>query len=148
VTALAAAEDSRTHVVSLCLDYGEGYIPAGPLCWSPAQVALFLTDWLPRRASLDADDRAALPDVLRAWVRFALLRRDVPEPWITPVVQAVDEHLPTFTEAFGDPSTAGPAKQVLAQLEAMGIDLTDADAVSDGIRAVNAGSLARRLLAE
>lgn len=34
----------------------------------PGQVGLFLADWLPRKAVLDAEQRAALPDVLRRWI--------------------------------------------------------------------------------
>jgi len=67
-----------------------------PVRRRPDQVAAvdaFLIDWLPRKAHLDAADRAALPGALRAWVRFALERRDVPAEWITPVVDAVNDAL-------------------------------------------------------
>ena len=146
VTALDAEPDSIGYLSSVCLDYGTGYMPTGYLCWSPAQVEYFLTDWLPRKAHLDADDRAALPGVLRAWVRFALERRDVPAEWITPVVGAVEDCLPGFAEAVDDTSSWGPAKQLVARLESMGIDLSDQDAVDGAIRAVNAENLARRVL--
>jgi hypothetical protein len=138
VKALGVAEDAVAYVSSLCLDYGEGYIPSGHLAWSPAHVANFLIDWLPRKAHLDADDRAALPGVLRAWVRFALLRRGIPEEWITPVARAVDEFLPAFTAAVDDASSWGPAKQFVAYLDKMGIDPTDQAAVQNAIDAYNA----------
>jgi hypothetical protein len=146
VADLDAEADSVSYLSTLCLDYGTGYMPTGHLCWSPAQVAYFLTDWLPRKAHLDAEDRAALPGVLRAWVRFALERREVPAEWITPVVEAVDTYLPEFTEAVDDPSSWGPAKQLAARLQEMGVDLTDRAAVDDAIRAVNAENLARSIL--
>jgi hypothetical protein len=69
-------EVSRS-LAELLLDYGEGYIGAGHLCWSPGEVMLLLTDWLPRKIILDADQRAALPDVLRAWLRFTLTQRNI-----------------------------------------------------------------------
>ena len=58
-----ATDSGRDDQVSrslaeLLLDYGEGYIGAGPLCWSPGEVMVLLTDWLPQ-AILDADQRAA-----------------------------------------------------------------------------------------
>jgi hypothetical protein len=112
-------------LADLFLDFGEGYIEAGPLAWSPGHVSALLNDWLPRKASLDADQRRDLPDVLRAWVRFALEGRSLDERWIVSVEEAVDEFLPGFRDAFDDPEAWGPAKQIAAELLARGIDLTD-----------------------
>ena len=133
---------------AMFLDYGEGYMTSGPLCWSPAWVGLFLTDWLPRKAVLDAEQRAALPEVLRRWIRFALRRRGVDLEWITPVVEAVDTYLPAFTEAFDDTTAWGPAKQIAAELAARGVDLSDQETVDGAVRALNAERLARYLTGE
>ena len=130
------------------LDYGEGYMSSGPLCWSPVWVELFMTDWLPRKAVLDAEQRTALPQVLRHWLRFALRRRGVDPDWITPVTDAVDRNLPEFVDAFDNTAVWGPAKQIAAELAARGVDLTDEDAVDDGVRALNAERLARYLTGE
>ena len=116
-----AADSGRDDEVSrslaeLLLNYGEGYIGAGPLCWSPGEVMLLLTDWLPRNTLLDADQRAALPDVLRQWLRFALTQRDIDPQWIDPVVAAVDTYLPIFHDAFDDETAWGPAKQFAAAI--------------------------------
>jgi hypothetical protein len=138
VTALHAVQDAVAYVASLCLDYGEGYIVTDRLAWNPGHVALFLADWLPHKADLDADDRAALPGVLRAWVRFALTRRGIPERWITPVTAAVDENMPAFTAAIDDSSCWGPARQFAAHLERMGVDPTDQEALDGAIEAFNA----------
>lgn len=100
------------------------------------------------KAILDADQRELLPGTLRNWVRFALRQRGVEERWIQPVVQAVDIHLAEFAEAFDDESSWGPAKEMAAELEARGIDLSDRAAVDDALRELNAGRLARRLLGE
>lgn len=146
VAALAAEPESVGYVSSLCLDYGTGYMPTGHLCWSPSRVAHFLVDWLPRKAHLDADDRAALPGVLRSWVRFALERRGVPPEWITPVVDAVDTCMPGFDDDMDDPTSWGPAKQLVTRLQELGVDLSDQQAVDAAIREVNAENLARGLL--
>lgn len=106
---------------------------------------MFLADWLPRKAFLDTNDRAALPDALRSWVRFALERRGVADEWITPVTDAVDTWLPQFESAVDDETSWGPAKQIAAELQARNIDIRDKDAVNEVIRQVNAGNLARRL---
>lgn len=146
-----ATDSGRDDAVSrslaeLLVDYGEGYIGAGPLCWSPGEVMVLLTDWLPRKAVLDVDQRAALPDVLRAWLRFALTRRDISPDWIGPVVDAVDTYLPVFEDAFDDETAWGPAKQVAAALTERGIDLTDRHAVDNAIHRLNAEQLAHQLL--
>jgi hypothetical protein len=106
---------------------------------------MFLGDWLPRKAILDAGQREALPAALRRWVRFALQRRGVDPRWIEPVVAAVDEYLPMFTDAFDDERSWGPAKQIVAELTARGVDVTDRAAVDAAIGELNAEKLARRL---
>ncbi len=146
-----ATDSGRDDAVSrslaeLLLDYGEGYIGAGHLCWSPGEVIVLLTDWLPRKAILDADQRAALPDLLRAWLCFALTRRDISPEWIGPVVDAVDTYLPVFEDAFDNETAWGPAKQVAAALTERGIDLTDPHAVDNAIHQLNAEQLAHQLL--
>ncbi|MFC3741556.1 hypothetical protein [Paractinoplanes deccanensis] len=62
----APADDTVARsLADVFLDYGDGYMTSGTLCWSPAQVGLFLADWLPRKAALNEQQRAALPEVLR-----------------------------------------------------------------------------------
>jgi hypothetical protein len=86
-----------------------------------------------------------LPATLRQWVQFALTRRGVSEEWIAPVVAAVDEHLPKFEAALDDDAAWGPAKEIAAELEARGVDVTDKQAVDAVISQLNAARLARRL---
>jgi hypothetical protein len=133
-------------LADLFLDYGEGYIISGPLHWSPTEVMLLLTDWLPRKAVLDPEQRAALAETLRRWVRFALTERAVDPAWIAPVIEAVDTFAPEFEAAFDDHTSWGPAKQIAAALTERGVDLTDREAVDQAVRALNAENLARRLI--
>lgn len=143
---VGAEPDVVRSLAELFLDYGEGYIISGPLSWSPDQVMLFLSDWLPRKAILDADQRNALPRVLGQWITFALTERGIDPPWINPVLDAVNIHLPEFQAAFDDTTAWGPAKQIAAALTERGIDLTNRQAVDDAIRALNAERLAQRLI--
>ena len=137
--------EATRHVADLIIDYGQNYLDGGPLAWSPAAVMMFLVDFLPRKVALDTAERTVLPDVLRSWLRYALPARGVPQEWVSPVVDAVTEYLPAFEEAFDDQASWGPAKQVVADLTARGIDLTDRQAVDEGIRALNAHRLAEHL---
>lgn len=137
-------DEVTRSLADLFLDYGEGYIRSGPLCWSPGEVMLFLTDWLPRKAILEAGQRQALPDILRQWLTFALTQRGIDPRWITPVVEAVDSHLPEFRDAFDDHAAWGPAKEIAAALAERGVDLSDKQAVEEAIHALNAERLTRR----
>jgi hypothetical protein len=139
-------DEVTRSLAELFLDYGEGYIGSGPLCWSPREVMLLLTHWLPRKAILDPHQRKALPDTLRQWLTFALTQRGIDPQWITPVLEAVDTYLPEFRAAFDDHATWGPAKQIAATLADRGIDLTDRQAVDNAIHALNAERLAQRLI--
>jgi hypothetical protein len=138
-------DEVTRSLADLFLDYGDGYITAGPLCWSPGTVGLFLADWLPRKAVLDAQQRAALLETLRGWLRFVLNRRGVDVEWIEPVVAAVDEFAPDFGEAFDTESAWGPAKQILTELSRRGVDLTDQEEVERAMSQLNAERLADRL---
>jgi hypothetical protein len=138
--------EAVSYVAGLLADYSYGYFGRGSLTWSPDWVELFLTDWLPRKAFLDGADRRVLPETLRKWVHFVLTRRGVSDEWITPVVAAVDEHLPEFESAIDDDAGWGPAKQIAAELTARGVDLADKEAVDLVVRELNAGRLARGLL--
>jgi hypothetical protein len=146
LTDIGSDDEVSRSLAELFLDYGDGYIGAGPLCWSPGEVMLLLTDWLPRKAVLDADQRNALPFVFRRWLTFALTQQGIDRQWISPVVDAVDTFLPEFHDAFDDETTWGPAKHVAAALTERGVDLTDRDAVDDAIRQLDAEQLAHRLL--
>ncbi|MFD5512878.1 hypothetical protein ACFWIB_34720 [Streptomyces sp. NPDC127051] len=137
--------DTIRSLAELFLDYGEGYITAGPLAWSPGHAALFLADWLPRKAVLDHHQRTLLPDTLKQWVDFSLTERGIEPRWITPVIEAVDIHLTDFLEAFDDHTSWGPAKQIATLLTSRGIDPNDQDAVNAAIRTINAERLARQL---
>lgn len=139
-------DDVTRSLADLFVDYGDGYITAGPLSWSPGAVMLFLTDWVPRKVALDAEQRAGMPEALRQWLRFALTRRGVAVEWIDPVVAEVDACLPEFEEAYDDESSWGPAKAVAAELAKRDVDLDDHAAVEQAIRALNAEQLARRLI--
>jgi len=146
VGASELADDSTTRsLADLFVDYGDGYLGDGPLGWSPEAVDLFMTDWVPRKVALDAEQRTELPEALRQWIRFALHERGVEDQWIEPVLEEVDACLEEFEEAFDDESAWGPAKQLVQALEERGVDLSDREAVELAISQTNASQLARRL---
>ncbi|WP_256840675.1 hypothetical protein [Ornithinimicrobium cryptoxanthini] len=129
------------------VDFGEGYLAGGVLAWSPGEVERFLLDWVQRKVILDPDDSAALPDVLREWVVFALRRKGVAGADIEPVVAVVDDLADDYRDDVGT-SPKGPAAELLSRAMAEGIDLGDKEAMDRLIGAYNAEQHARRLLSE
>jgi hypothetical protein len=113
------------YVVGLRSDY-EGR----PLRWSPTVVQQVLLDLAPRKLLLDADQAAAFPDVVRTFVRFAGARTGLHGRFVQETLDTVDEVEREFVDRVADPAVAGPAKTVLAMLQARGVDLTDIDAIN------------------
>jgi hypothetical protein len=112
-------------IVDQCLiarcEHGEG----DPLRWSPAVVELFMLDHLPRTAALSVDEARAVPEVLTAWVRFALTRRGLEERWIVETEDTIRELAAEFVGAMGAPQSFDPAQAATAALLAAGIDPSD-----------------------
>ena len=128
------------------VDFGDAYVSQGVLGWSPGEVEVFMLDWVHRKVLLDAEAMEALPDVLAAWVAFALRRRGLSEEAVAPVVEAVEGLRDEYVEAAGD--AGGPAAQIVSRLLAAGVDLDDREAVADAVSAYNAEQLARRVVTE
>lgn len=117
------------YILELRSDYG-----GQPLRWSPTVVAMLLGILAPRKLLLDAGQAAALPAVVRAIVRFSGERTGLDGVFVDETLAAVDEVEREFLDRIGDPAAAGPAKTVLAALEARGVDLTDVGAINDALQ--------------
>jgi hypothetical protein len=99
------------------------------LRWSPIRVEMVLLDWLPRRVILTPAEIAATPDVLRAFVRWALARQGIPADAIETTVAAVGRWEGDFAAAMADESRFGSGKLRLLQMRREGVDIEDPDAV-------------------
>jgi hypothetical protein len=122
------------HCLTARCDFGDG----DALRWSPTVVEMFLLDFLPRKATVDAAQIRAMPDVLGAWVAFCLERRGLEPRWIEETQATVDELMPEFRQAVTDQSSFGSGKRIEYAMLADGVDLTDEGAVQDWIDAFNA----------
>ena len=91
------------------------------------------------------DEIEALPAVLTAWVRFALIKRGLEEPFVDEAVQAVDDCAEEFRGAMADESNFGPGKSLFQALTADGVDVLDQDAVDAWLRDFNARPEEERL---
>jgi len=121
--------DQADVIASTCLNYLCDYLGDDPFRWSPIVVEMFLLDYLPRKVSLDLRTIDQVPPVLIEWIRFALTRRGLDARWIDETQASVDEHMRRFRSAMTDAKQFGPAKQVVNDMLADGIDFTDQAAV-------------------
>ncbi|MGH2765892.1 MAG: hypothetical protein ACRDKA_08275 [Actinomycetota bacterium] len=115
-----------------------------PLRWSPTVVEMCLLDWLPRNTILEDEVPRAIPDTLRALVRFAGARRSLPDDLVSETLDAIDRFEPEFTRALKSPSAGGPSKNLLLAMQRDGVDLGDREQVSDWIEEFNQRPLEER----
>ena len=70
-----------------------------PLRWSPVSVEMLLVDWYPRNVFDPPDLMQRVPDLVKAFVRFAHDRRHIP-PYLTEeTVAAVERWTPVYLDA-------------------------------------------------
>ena len=132
-------DEDAQDVAQLAIDFGADYNHGGPLRWSPVVVEIFMTDWLTRKVTREAQFFTRVADVLRDWVQYAGRRQGVPAEPLREAVEAVGHYRKEMLDAAGDPDAWGPAKTVaVAALEA-NVDLTDRDAVEDFMKRYNDG---------
>ena len=130
----ATLDEPARRAVDLIVDYGRDQL-GDPLRWSPIGVERFLLHWLPAHTILDDADLAAVPAALGAWVCYAGRRRGLPEAAVTATLAAVTEDGALLPDAYHDEDAGGPAKLILDQLLADGVDITDQAALDTWIAA-------------
>jgi hypothetical protein len=120
---------SFAFCVSLLLDHADTLPGDDPLRWSPTVAGLFLLDWVHRRAVLDIDDAAMLPQVVRAWTAYTGRRRALPAAAIAGTSTVVEELIPEFVRLYRTGERRSPATAAVAQLIAEGVDPSDMSAI-------------------
>lgn len=103
-------------ITRLWIDHALDQTVGGPLRVSAVLVELFLSYWLPRKVLADSAYFAAVPVVVKAWLRFAGARTELPPEAIAEAVEAVDIWVPALqSAAVADPSGLGHAGRVLLE---------------------------------
>lgn len=142
----AIARDFFTSAVGRALDrpderdllnsvlwFGTAYGPGDPLRWSPVNVEILLTDWFPRKVIADPEFLAKLPDLLRAFIRYAHERTGIRGGLTQQALAAVGQWEPRYSELIRDrrpPGVTGALAEILggsAELGVAGIILADLD---------------------
>ena len=107
---VGAAPDVVEHLARVIVDYGCDYDDGRVLRVSPAKLANLLLGWMPRRLVLNADDRAAVPSVIGAWVEFALAGSTLPPRAVVELRAALPDLLADFAIEYDNPKNFGPAR--------------------------------------
>jgi hypothetical protein len=115
------AEDlSDTKAASRCadhiIDYGCDHDFGRPLRMSPAKVATYLLDWLPRKIMLAAAEQHAMPHVLAAWVRWAGAKQNLAPQAMAETLESVFNSMGTFAQVYRDPTSFGLEAELVARL--------------------------------
>ncbi|GID68932.1 hypothetical protein Acy02nite_68130 [Actinoplanes cyaneus] len=128
-------QPSLQFCLGLLFDHAATLPGADPLRWSPAVAGLFLLDWVHRRAVLDIDDAAMLPQVVRAWSAYATWRRGLPAAAIAETAAEVEKLVPEFVRLYSTGERRSPATAAVAQLIAEGVDPNDSEAIDAWLQA-------------
>ncbi|BCY04994.1 hypothetical protein [Actinoplanes sp. L3-i22] len=128
-------QPSLQFCLGLLFDHAATLPGGDPLRWSPAIAGLFLLDWVHRRAVLDIDDAAMLPQVVRAWSAYATWRRGLPAAAIAETAEEVEKLVPEFVRLYSTGERRSPATAAVAQLIAEGVDPNDSDAIDAWLEA-------------
>lgn len=131
-------DDATVTIVASAIDFAADYAGGDPTRWSPVVVELFMADWLPRKATFEDETFARLPDVLRAWVRFAAGQRGVGAAATEEAVASVSLWEEDLRAAVTDPDRWGPAKTIGMSMKEAGVDMTDQAAIDRFIAVYNA----------
>jgi len=90
------------------LRFGTECGPGNPLRWSPVRVELLLADWIPRKVVAPADHLALVPNLLRAFIRFAHAALKLRSALTDESLTAVDSWEPSYLETVGASRPEGP----------------------------------------
>lgn len=116
-----AGEAART-CARLVVDYGADRDRGRPLRASPARAETFLLWWLPREAVLEESERAAMPAVVAAWMRWAGERAGLDAEVLAELDEVCAGAGATFGETYDDLASAAPSWLYLGELPPDGAD--------------------------
>jgi len=140
---LAAAHDgddpSVQFVASTLVEYDHTRKAGRPGLWSVTQAEVLLRFWLPRHVAFDAADRAVVVPVMSQYVAWAAERAGHDRSRVARTVDAVRTFGAGLEAAYADPANRGPGREIVEQMMADGVDMSDDRAVSRWIDRYNRG---------
>jgi hypothetical protein len=107
--------DERSLLESLNW-FGTDYGPGDPLRWSPVNVEILLTDWIPRKIVAETAYLAKAPDLLRAFIRYCHDRQGIRSALTEETLAAVDHWEPEYQRLIRSSRPQGPAALIAGML--------------------------------
>ncbi|MFI7062790.1 DUF1841 family protein [Kribbella sp. NPDC050124] len=104
------------YCARLIVDYGADYDDGKLLRVSPAKTEIFMLGWVPRKVLLDPGDRALLPELMRAWVRWSARRQGLPPAAVDELHEAARICAEEFDSAYDDADDSSQASALLSGL--------------------------------
>lgn len=109
-------DGDRRALLDSILWFGIDYGPGDPLRWSPVNVEIILTDWIPRKIVADVAYLSKAPNLLRAFIRCCHDRRGIRAALTTETLEAVDRWEPEYQRLIRSPRPQG-AHAIAAALQ-------------------------------
>ena len=115
------ADHDHRGLLQNLLWYGTQYGIGDPLRWSESAAQILLLDWFPRKVLAEPDFLVQLPDLLRAYVRFAHDRSGIRAGLTDLVLARIDEVEPAYRQRILS-TRSTPHEMLSALLGAQGVD--------------------------
>lgn len=96
-------DGDTADIVQTLIWFAVDYGPGDPLRWSPVSVEIVMTDWFPRKIRADRRYMGRMPDVLRAFIRYAHGMRSIPAHLTEETLDAVTRWEPDYRRAAASP---------------------------------------------
>lgn len=97
-----ALEPADESLVEPIVWYGTGYGHGDPYRWGGPRVEILLVDWFPRKVVAPYEELVRLPDVLRAFIRWAHGESGIAERRTDETLAVIDEYERDYLEAIAD----------------------------------------------
>jgi hypothetical protein len=134
------SEDQRDLLDSL-LWFGTDYANGDPFRWSPVTVEMLLDDWFPRKIVDEAAYLAKLPELLRAFIRYAHDRVGINPGLTAETLAAVDHYEPSYQRAIRSARLQGPAALLAGMFDTDPDDLSVGEIMLEGLERAVGGRL-------
>lgn len=109
--------DERGLLDSL-LWFGTDFATGDPFRWSPVTVEMLLDDWFPRKVVAEPSHLTKLPDLVRAFIRYAHDRQGIRAALTAETLAAVDHYEPGYQRAIRTARPQGPTALLAGMLDA------------------------------
>jgi hypothetical protein len=132
-------DPDHRYLLGVVVDFGSMYDIGDPLRWSPVNIELLLVDRVPRKVVEKADVLSKLPNLLRAFVKFAYDERGWRRELLTEALEAIDRWEPEYQRLIRTPRVQGAealARMMMGERTGLELDRWPLDPIAELAAAV------------